>query len=95
MIKGADLSKSEREFRRMEGILCAMTPHERHSPQVLNAKRRMRIAKGSGVTVAEVNTVLKRFDEMREMMRKMGKMQKMMAKFGGAGGMMPKLPYGR
>ena len=95
MIKGADLSKSEREFRRMEGILCAMTPHERHTPQVLNAKRRMRIAKGSGVTVAEVNTVLKRFDEMREMMRKMGKMQKMMAKFGGAGGMMPKLPFGR
>ncbi|HTI69004.1 MAG TPA: signal recognition particle protein [Candidatus Limnocylindria bacterium] len=95
MVKGADLSKSEREFRRMEGILCAMTPGERHTPQVLNAKRRIRVAKGSGVTVAEVNTVLKRFDEMREMMRKMGKMQKMMAKMGGAGGLMPKLPFGR
>jgi signal recognition particle subunit SRP54 len=97
MVKGADMSKSEREFRRMEGILCAMTPHERRVPQVLNAKRRLRVAKGSGVTVAEVNTVLRRFDEMRDMMRKMGKLQKMMAKFGGGGAMpkMPGMPFGR
>ncbi len=83
MLKGADLTKSEREFRRMEGILCAMTPKERHHPEVLNGKRRMRIAKGSGVTVTEVNNLLKRFEEMREMMRKMNKFQKMMGKFGG------------
>ncbi len=83
MVKGADLSKSEREFRRMEGILCSMTPKERATPQILNAKRRQRIAKGSGVNVAEVNNVLRRFEEMREMMRKMGKFQKMMSKFGG------------
>jgi signal recognition particle subunit SRP54 len=83
MLKGADMSKSEREFRRMEGILCAMTPKERHHPEVLNGKRRIRIAKGSGVTVTEVNNLLKRFEEMREMMRKMNKFQKMMGKFGG------------
>ncbi len=83
MIRGADLSKSEREFKRMEGILCGMTPKERNHPEILNGKRRMRIAKGSGVTVAEVNNLLKRFDEMREMMRKMNKFQKMMGKFGG------------
>ncbi|HAB19659.1 MAG TPA: signal recognition particle protein [Verrucomicrobiota bacterium] len=83
MLKGADLSKSEKEFRRMEGILCAMTPKERATPQLLNAKRRQRIAKGSGVSVAEVNNVLRRFDEMREMMKKLGKFQKMAAKFGG------------
>jgi len=83
MLKGADLTKSEREFRRMEGILCAMTPKERHHPEVLNGKRRIRIAKGSGVTVTEVNNLLKRFEEMREMMRKMNKFQKMMGKFGG------------
>ncbi len=83
MVKGADLTKSEREFRRMEGILCAMTPKEREHPEVLNAKRRVRIAKGSGVNVAEVNNLLKRFEEMREMMRKMGKFQKMLGKFGG------------
>lgn len=83
MLRGADLSKSEREFKRMEGILCGMTPKERNHPEILNGKRRMRIAKGSGVTVAEVNNLLKRFDEMREMMRKMNKFQKMMGKFGG------------
>lgn len=83
MLKGADLTKSERELRRMEGILCAMTPKERHHPEVLNGKRRIRIAKGSGVTVTEVNNLLKRFEEMREMMRKMNKFQKMMGKFGG------------
>lgn len=83
MMKGADLSKGEKEFRRMEGILCAMTPAERKTPQLLNAKRRQRIAKGSGVNVAEVNNVLRRFDEMREMMKKLGKFQKMMGKLGG------------
>ncbi len=92
MLKGADLNRSEKEFRRMEGILCAMTKQERHSPQILNARRRQRIAKGSGVSVAEVNNVLRRFDEMQQMMRKMGKFQKMMAKFGGG---FPGLGLGR
>ena len=95
MVKGVDLQKSEREFRRMEGIICGMTPQERRNPQILNARRRQRIAKGSGVTVAEVNTVLKRFDEMQQMMKKFGKMQKMMAKFGGKLPSMPNLPFGR
>ena len=44
MLKEADLSKQEKEFRRMEGIICAMTLQERRSPQILNAKRRIRIA---------------------------------------------------
>ena len=92
MLKGADLSKSEKEFRRMEGILCAMTPKERHTPQILNAKRRIRIAKGSGVNVAEVNNVLRRFDEMQGMMKKLGKMQKMLGKFGGKLPAMPGMP---
>ena len=95
MVKGVDLQKSEREFRRMEGIICGITPQERRNPQILNARRRQRIAKGSGVTVAEVNTVLKRFDEMQQMMKKFGKMQKMMAKFGGKLPSMPNLPFGR
>ena len=78
-----DLSKQEKEFRRMEGIVCAMTLKERRSPQILNAKRRQRIAKGSGVSVTEVNTMLNKFAQMQEMMKKMGKFQKMMAKMGG------------
>lgn len=83
MIKGADLSKSEKEFRRMEGMICAMTLKERRSPQLLNAKRRQRIAKGSGVSVAEVNSMLQRFNQMQTMLKKMGKFQKMIGKMGG------------
>src|SRR2546425_111237 len=47
-IKGADLTKQEREFRQMEAMICAMTNQERRAPQILNARRRQRIAKGSG-----------------------------------------------
>ena len=83
-LKTADLNKQEREFKRMEGMICAMTLQERQSPQILNAKRRSRIAKGSGVTVAELNNLLNRFSQMQQMMKKFGKMQKMMAKMGGA-----------
>jgi signal recognition particle subunit SRP54 len=87
MMKGADLDKGQREMRRMEGIICAMTPKERFNPQILNAKRRQRIAKGSGVQVSEVNGVLLKFNQMQQMMKKMGKMQKMMGKMGGMPGM--------
>jgi signal recognition particle subunit SRP54 len=83
MLKGADLPKQEKNFRRMEGIICAMTHQERRAPQILNAKRRLRIAKGSGVPVSEVNNLLNRFSQMQQMMKKMGKFQKMMAKMGG------------
>jgi len=83
MMKSADMSKSEKEFRRMEGMICGMTPQERRNPQILNARRRQRIAKGSGVSVAELNTLLNRFGQMQQMMKKMGKFSKMMTKMGG------------
>jgi signal recognition particle subunit SRP54 len=88
MLKGADLGKEEKGFKRMEGMVCGMTPEERRRPQILNASRRKRIAKGSGVTVTELNTLLNRFTQMQQMMRKMGKFQKMMSRMGGAPGMM-------
>ncbi|MGD0613818.1 MAG: signal recognition particle protein [Verrucomicrobiota bacterium] len=83
MLKDADLSKQEKEFRRMEAMICGMTPKERRSPQILNAKRRVRIAKGSGVSVAELNTMLNKFGQMQQMMKKMGKFSKMMGRMGG------------
>ncbi|MBG86000.1 MAG: signal recognition particle protein [Verrucomicrobiales bacterium] len=92
IVANADLSKGEKEFRRMEGIICSMTQLERKRPNVLNASRRKRIAAGSGTTVAEVNTLLKTFARMQKMMKKMGKFQKMMGKLGGGGGMMPGMP---
>jgi signal recognition particle subunit SRP54 len=85
MLKNADLSKSEKEFKRMEAMICAMTVIERQKPQILNARRRQRIAKGSGVSVAELNNLLNRFGQMQQMMKKMGKFQKMMARMGGQG----------
>ncbi len=81
---GADLTKQEKEFRHMEAMICAMTPQERGNQHLLNAKRRQRIAKGSGVTVTELNTMLNKFNQMQAMMKKMGKFQRMMAKMGGA-----------
>jgi len=86
-MKGADLSKQEKEFTHMEAMICAMTPQERRQPQILNAKRRIRIAKGSGVQVSELNTLLNKFSQMQQMMKKMGKFQKMMMKGGGMPGM--------
>jgi signal recognition particle subunit SRP54 len=83
MLQKADLTKSEKEFKRMEAMICSMTPTERRTPQILNAKRRQRIAKGSGTTVTELNTMLNKFGEMQQMMKKMGKFQKMMARMGG------------
>jgi len=80
-----DMSKQEREFRRMEAMICAMTPKERANPAILNASRRKRIAKGSGTTVAELNTLLNKFNQMQQMMKKMGKFQRMMMKMGGGG----------
>jgi len=85
-IKRVDMTKKEKELKRMEGIICAMTLQERRSPQILNAKRRIRIAKGSGVPVSEVNNVLNHFSQMQQAMKKMGKFQKMMGRMGGMPG---------
>jgi signal recognition particle subunit SRP54 len=82
-IKPEELDQQQKEFKRMEGIICAMTPQERRSPNLLNAKRRIRIANGSGVKVAEVNTLMNKFAQMQQMMKKFGKMQKMMGRMGG------------
>jgi signal recognition particle subunit SRP54 len=78
-----DLSKQEKEFKHMEAMICGMTPKERQNPAILNAKRRQRIAKGSGVSVTEINTMLNKFSQMQQMMKKMGKFQKMMSRMGG------------
>jgi signal recognition particle subunit SRP54 len=88
-LKRVDVNKQEKEFKRMEGIICAMTPQERRAPQILNAKRRVRIAKGSGVPVSEVNNLLNKFGQMQQMFKKMGKFQKMMGRMGGMPGLRP------
>ena len=61
----------ERELVHMEAIIQSMTPHERDNPKVLNGSRRGRIAAGSGQTVAQVNSMVKRFEDAQRMMRAM------------------------
>jgi signal recognition particle subunit SRP54 len=89
LIPGMDKMKNpgvdEKQMRRVEAIVLSMTPGERARPDVLNARRRQRIARGSGTTVTEVNNLLLRFSDMRKLMKKPGKLKKMMARAGGMG----------
>ncbi|MGZ5130385.1 MAG: signal recognition particle protein [Caldimonas sp.] len=81
----ADMERAERDVRRMEGIICSMTPQERRKPELLKATRKRRIAGGAGVQVQEVNRLLNQFEQMRDVMKKMkgGGMMKMMKRMGG------------
>src|SRR6516164_4347886 len=73
------LSIDEKQLKRTEAIVLSMTKEERTRPDILNARRRQRIARGSGSTVTEVNDLLRRFEQMRKMMKSAGKMKRMMA----------------
>ena len=86
---GADMGRAERDVRRMEGIICAMTPLERRKPELIKASRKRRIAAGAGVQVQEVNRMLNQFEQMQGMMKKMkgGGLMKMMKRMGGMPGM--------
>ena len=81
----AEMDRAEREMRRMEGIICSMTPLERRKPDLIKATRKRRIALGAGVQVQDVNRLLNQFDQMRGMMKKMkgGGLMKMMKRMGG------------
>ncbi len=72
MVPGAEVDP--KRIRHMEAIVLSMTPTERKRPEILNGSRRARIARGSGRPVAEVNRLLKQFQEMRKMMKRMGKL---------------------
>lgn len=87
----ADMDRAERDVRRMEGIICSMTPLERRKPELIKATRKRRIAAGAGVQVQEVNRLLNQFGQMQVMMKKMkgGGLMKMMKRMGGM-----KLPGG-
>ena len=86
MIPGMDKLKNssidEGQLKRVEAIILSMTPQERARPDLLNARRRQRVARGSGSSVTEVNNLLLRFSQMRKMMKKAGQMKKLMAQAG-------------
>ncbi len=85
-----DFSVDEKQLKRVEAIVLSMTLDERSKPDIINARRRQRIARGSGVTVTEVNELLQRFNQMRKMMKNMGNLKKMMARSHGAGARQPR-----
>lgn len=78
-------SVDEKQLKRIEAIVLSMTMQERTRPDILNARRRQRVARGSGTTVTEVNSLLLRFNQMRKMMKNVGKMKKLMAQAHRAG----------
>ena len=77
-----DVKVDDKEFVRIEAIICSMTKKERRNPKILNGSRRLRIAKGSGTTVQDVNKFMKSFEMTQTMMKKMksqkGGMNKML-----------------
>jgi signal recognition particle subunit SRP54 len=80
-----NFSVDEKQLKRVEAIVLSMTPGERKRPDILNARRRQRIARGSGTSVTEINTLLQRFGQMRKMMKNAGQLKKMLARVPGAG----------
>ena len=77
-----DVQMPEKELSRIESMINSMTMEERRSPKIINTSRKERIARGSGNSVAELNQLLKNFEQMQKMMKKM------------AGGKMPSMSQG-
>ena len=82
MLKNVDIPDDV--FKQTEAIISSMTPAEREPPEIINARRRERIANGSGTTMADVNRLMKQFDDTRKMMKAVA----------GGGMKMPKMPGG-
>jgi signal recognition particle subunit SRP54 len=69
-----DIDLDDNAFKKVEAIILSMTPAEREKPELLDGRRKQRLAKGSGNTIQEVNQFLKQFEEMKKMMKSMQKM---------------------
>lgn len=84
-----DVDIDDNAFKSLEAMIQSMTPKERQNPELLNTSRRMRIAKGSGTSIQEVNRFIKQFDQMRKMMKMMSgnKMSALMKGMPGMPGM--------
>ncbi len=89
-----DVDIDDNAFVGIEAIIKSMTPKERANPEVLNQSRRMRIAKGSGTSIQEVNRLVKQFDQTRKMMKMVtgNQMKSMMARMKDMKGGMPGMP---
>jgi signal recognition particle subunit SRP54 len=86
-----DVEIDDDVFKPIEAIISSMTPYERENPDVIDQKRRIRIAKGSGTDIVEVNKLMKQFTDMRKVMKQMSNPTAMAKMMRG----MPKPPMGR
>ncbi len=84
-----DVQVDEKELAHVDAMIDSMTPWERRHPDRIDGSRRRRISRGSGTQVADVNRLLKQFDEARKMMKQLGGMQKQLKK-----GRIPQMPFG-
>ena len=66
-----DVNIDDKEFVRIEAIICSMTKEERRNPRILNGSRRLRIARGSGTTVEQINKFMKSFEMTQKLMNQM------------------------
>ncbi|WP_455025436.1 signal recognition particle protein [Oribacterium sinus] len=93
-MQGIDLEDSEKKMKQVKSMIQSMTFKERANPKLMNPSRKKRIAQGAGVDIAEVNKLVKQFEEMQKMMKQFGGSMK--GKHGGFPGMgMGKNPFGR
>lgn len=69
-----DVEVKDDAFKGVEAIIKSMTPYERANPDSINQSRRQRLARGSGKDIAEINALMKQFEQMRQMMKNMNKM---------------------
>jgi signal recognition particle subunit SRP54 len=82
-----DLEVDDDAFKQTEAIICSMTAKEKAHPDIINPSRKKRIAKGAGVDIAEVNRLMKQYDQMKKMMKQMnGMMNGKKKKMFGLGG---------
>src|SRR3546814_7034245 len=84
----AQQAQDDKTLQRLDAIIGSMTPRERSKPELMNAKRKIRVAKGSGTTVQDVNRLLKMHQEMAttlKKIKKMGGLGNLGALFGGGG----------
>ena len=81
-VKENMMGQSADGIRKAEAILSSMTPGERRKPEIINASRRRRVARGSGTDVRDVNELLKNFRQAQKMTRRLKKMQKKLPRLG-------------
>ncbi|WP_027481488.1 signal recognition particle protein [Deinococcus pimensis] len=85
-----EFNVDEKQIQKIDAMISSMTLKERRTPKIIDGQRRKRIARGAGVTVQEINRLLKMHEQMKEMMKVLQKM----GMGGGKGGKMPRMPFG-